>query len=138
MNLAVAQATSGNGLALFVVASLAVIALAAVASKYLANWQSIQTRGRRLRVLEGVPIGKDRTLLLVSVGNELLVLGSSSSGVSLVHKVEDQEAAAAMLAEPAMPPELEMPGGGALEVSVRTSLERMRGLMTRIRGGADA
>lgn len=138
MNLAVAQGTDGSGLALFVVASLVVIALAAVASKYLANWQSIQTRGRRLRVLEGVPIGKDRTLLLVSVGKEVLVLGSSSSGVTLVHKVDDQEVAAAMLAEPAMPTDAEKPGVGALEGSVRISLERMRGLLTRVRGGADA
>ena len=89
----------GEGLGLFLVASLAVILLAYGAVRLLGNWQIAYNRGRRLRVLEGVPVGRDRSLLLVMLGKEFLVVGSSPHGVQLVYRVADPETVAALAAE---------------------------------------
>ncbi len=124
----------GNGMLTFVLASVAVIALAWVASRMLSNWQSVQSRGRRLRVLEGVAVGKDRSLMLVAVGKEVLVVGASQQGINLVHKVEDPVAAQELLAQ--APAEAEAaaavgPGLPALEESVKAHLDRMRSMLSR-------
>lgn len=117
---------SPGALLTFVLAGLAVAVLAYVASRALGSWHSVQTRGKRLRVLEGVPVGKDRQLWLVAVGKEVLVVGASAGGVQLVHRVEATEAAALLEreAEPALVPI--SPSFAQLETSVRSSLERIR------------
>lgn len=129
----------GSGLVMFLIASLAVIGLALLFTRFMGRWQGLQTRGRRLKVIEGVPIGKDRQLLLVAVGKEVLVVGSSEGGVSLVHKVEEPES---LLGEnweqftelkPAAPASL-----SGLEGSIRGHLDKMRGLLTKSGGGSNA
>ncbi|HYG60511.1 MAG TPA: flagellar biosynthetic protein FliO [Symbiobacteriaceae bacterium] len=128
-----------TGLLTFLLASLAVIGLTYFASRMLGNWHAIQTRSRRMRVLEGVPIGKDRHLLLVAVGKEVLVVGASQSGVNLVHRVEDQSAAAEFLASvPAGPQAAPLADMGAVEQGIRSNLERMRSLLNRSAGRNDA
>lgn len=130
----------GGGLVMFLIASLAVIGLALLFTRMMSRWNVIQNRGRRLKVLEGVAIGKDRQLLLVTVGKEVLVVGSSDGGVSLVHKVADPEG---LLGEnweqapelKAVEPPVSLAG---LETSVRGSLDKMRGLLTKSGGGSNA
>jgi len=131
----------GGGLIMFLLASMAVIGLAFLSTRLMARWQGFQSRGRKLRVLEGVPIGKDRALLLVAVGKEVLVVGSSDGGVHLVHKVEEPEA---LLGEnweqgplpgEVQPPDLSLSG---LESNIRGHLDRMRGLLNKPGGGSNA
>ncbi|HWI65942.1 MAG TPA: flagellar biosynthetic protein FliO [Symbiobacteriaceae bacterium] len=126
-----------TGLLTFLFASIAVIGLTYYASRLLGNWQAMQSRGRRLRVLEGVPIGKDRQLLLVAVGKEVLVVGASGGNVSLVHKVEDPEAAAEFLAGQAGPaPDPTLAASlSTVEEQIQANLGRMRSLLSR--GGGD-
>lgn len=133
--------SSTGSLLTFLVASLAVIGLTYCASRMLGSWQAIQTRGRRMRVLEGIPIGKDRQLLLVAVGKEVLVVGASQSGVSLVHRVEDEAAAAEFLAAaPQGPPATPAvhPALTTVEEGIRSNLDRMRSLLARGAGRPDA
>lgn len=129
-----------GGLVMFLIASLAVIGLALLFTRFMARWQVIQNRGRRLKVLEGVAIGKDRQLLLVAVGKEVLVVGASDGGVSLVHKIEDPESLLGEQWEQA--PEFERPAEpvslAGVESSIRSSLDKMRGLLTRSGGGSNA
>lgn len=118
--------TSGS-LIYFLAASLLVIGLTYAASRTLGRWQTTHAKGRRLRVLEGLPVGRDRSLLLVAVGKELLVVGTGPGGITLVHQVTDPELAA----------EVSKPGEtspGALpetpvERSIRANLERMQALL---------
>jgi flagellar biogenesis protein FliO len=124
-----------TGLLTFLLASLAVIGLTYYASRLLGNWQATQSRGRRLRVLEGVPIGKDRHLLLVAVGKEVLVVGASGGNVSLVHRVEDPAAAAEFLSQPEAP--APGPALAALEGQVQANLDRIRTLLARTGGRSD-
>lgn len=146
MTAAVAQAASdlaggtkspsyGDGLWLFLLASLLVIGLTYAAARLVGSWQISTTRGRRLRVLEGVPVGRDRSLLLVAVGQELLVVGSSPQGVQLVHRISDPAAAAALLEQA-----VQEPGGHAASDSdsrIRQHLETMRELLSRRGHGHD-
>lgn len=129
------SSTAGSSLLTFILASIAVIALAYVASRLLGNWQSVQTKGRRLRVLEGVPIGKDRSIYLVAVGKEVLVLGSSPSGVNLVHKVEDESLLPDLLSDSAETGRPQDSSG--LEENIRGHLDRMRSLLVRAGGGTN-
>lgn len=129
------SSTAGSNLFTFILASVVVIALAYIASRLLGNWQTVQSRGRRLRVLEGVPIGKDRSIYLVAVGKEVLVLGSSPSGVNLVHKVEDEGLLPDLLSDST---ETCSPQGSpGLEENIRGHLDRMRSLLVRTGGGTN-
>ncbi|HYF93949.1 MAG TPA: flagellar biosynthetic protein FliO [Symbiobacteriaceae bacterium] len=132
--------TPGSGLLTFLFASLAVIGLTYYASRLLANWQAVQSRGRRLRVLEGVPIGKDRHLLLVAVGKEVLVVGASGGNVSLVHRIEDPAAAAELLAQQAAAPadQFAPVSLAKVEEQIQANLGKMRSLLARRGGGPDA
>jgi flagellar biogenesis protein FliO len=122
--------TSGS-LLYFLIASLVVIFLTAGASRMVGRWQRVQTKGRRMRVLEGVSVGKDRSLLLVAVGQEVLVVGAGPAGISLVHRIEDPEAAAALSApEAAEGPDAPVTGH-PVEESIRINLERMQSLLSR-------
>lgn len=121
--------TSGS-LLYFLIASLAVIFLTAGASRMVGRWQKVQTKGRRMRVLEGVSVGRDRSLLLVAVGQEVLVVGAGPSGIALVHRIEDPAAAAALSA-PDPADEQELAVGQSIEASIRANLERMQSLLRR-------
>ena len=120
-----------DGLWVFLLASLGVIGLTYGASRLVGQWQAIQFRGRRLRVLEGVPLGRDRSILLVAVGKEVLVVGASSAGISLVHQVTDAEAAASLLAPQAEVAAAASPRPLPAEEAIRTSIERMRSLLVK-------
>lgn len=123
-----------EGLLVFLLGSLLVIGLALVATRWLARWQFQATRGRRMRVLEGLAIGRDRHLLLVQVGKEVLLLGSAEGGVNLVHRVDDPELIAQWLAEPT-PERPAVPSFAGMETAVRANLDKMRTLLQRNGGG---
>lgn len=122
--------TTGS-LLYFLIASLVVILLTSQASRLVGRWQQSQSKGRRLRVLEGVSVGRDRSLLLVAVGQEVLVVGAGPAGISLVHRIEDPAAAAALSAPE--PEGQDAAPGQPLEASIRANLERMQSLLTRRR-----
>ncbi|MFZ5826791.1 MAG: FliO/MopB family protein [Bacillota bacterium] len=127
----------GESLAWFLLASLLVIGLAIYVTRWLARWQFVQGKGRRMRVLEGMAIGKDRQLLLVQVGKEVLVLGSSEGGVNLVHRVEDPAQVEEWLQDPS-PDRAPTPSFSGMESSIRANLDRMRSLLTKNGGRTNA
>jgi flagellar biogenesis protein FliO len=124
--------TGTNGsLLYFLIASLVVIFLTAGASRMVGRWQTVQTKGRRMRVLEGVSVGKDRSLLLVAVGQEVLVVGAGPAGIALVHRIEDPEAAAALSAPQAAEGLDTGSATNSVEESIRVNLARMQSLLNR-------
>jgi len=122
-------------LLVYLLGSLLVIALAFVAVRWLARWQYQFTRGRRMRVLEGIAVGRDRHLLLVQVGQKILLLGSTEGSIRLIDRIDDPELVAEWLAEP-QPERGLAPGSFAgMEGAVRANLDRMRSLLSRKGGG---
>lgn len=125
----------GDSLLVLLLGSILVIALAFVAVRWLAHWQYQFTRGRRMRVLEGLAVGRDRHLLLVQVGQEILLLGSTDGSIRLIHRIDDPSLVAEWLAEPQPevgPASISFAG---LEGAVRANLDRMRSLLSRKGGG---
>lgn len=64
-----------------------VVAAAYLASRALAGGAA-RGGGRLLRVVEALPVGRDRLLVLVEVGDRYLLVGSAPGGVSLVQALE--------------------------------------------------
>lgn len=127
---------SGTGsLLVYLLASLLVIALAFVTVRWLARWQFQFTRGRRMRVLEGLAVGRDRHLLLVQVGQEILLLGSTEGSIRLIHRIDDPELVAEWLAESRPERDWGPTSFAGAEGAVRANLERMRALLARKGGG---
>lgn len=123
------SASPGTGILTFLTASVTVIALTYFASRWLSSWQSVQRNGRRLRLLDGMQIARDRNLLVVAVGKDVLVLGTSSNGVNLLYRL-DEAAADEMLSDSVSQVGSEM-GRTQIEQSVRASLDRLRSLLDR-------
>lgn len=130
---------AAGALITFILASLAVIALALLVTRGLSRWNLLQLRGRRLRVLEGVPVGRNRYLLLVAVGKEVLVVGSAEGGITLLHTVPDPEALLGEDWDQSPPPSSPASSAmGGAESAVRAHLEKMRSLLRRPGGGSHA
>ena len=122
-------------LLIYLLGALLVIALAFVTVRWLARWQLQLARGRRMRVLEGLAVGHDRYLLLVQVGREILLLGSTEGSIRLLHRIDDPEQVEEWLAE-SQPERGPGPTTFAdVEGAVRANLDRIRALLGRKGGG---
>lgn len=53
------------------------------------QWGAGPRRGRTLSVREQVPVGKDRSIALVEVGDRLYVVGSTGQGITLLDIITD-------------------------------------------------
>lgn len=53
------------------------------------QWGAGPRRGRTLNVREQVPVGKDRSIALVEVGDRLYVVGSTGQGITLLDIITD-------------------------------------------------
>lgn len=51
------------------------------------------TAGRRMEVLDRLPLGRDQSLILARVGERYLLLGTGTAGVSLLAELTGEEAA---------------------------------------------
>lgn len=66
-----------------------VIGLAWAAARLLGGRWAGQGPGRLLRVLATLPLGRDRSLLLVEVAGQVYLLGAGAGGVRLVARIRD-------------------------------------------------
>lgn len=67
-----------------------VIFLAWLTTRLLGQqWGAGPRRGRTLSVREQVPVGKDRTIALVEVGDRLYLVGSTAQGITLLDLITD-------------------------------------------------
>lgn len=61
-------------------------------------------RGRRIEVLEQVPLGKEQKLLLVRMGERLYFLAATPGGVTVLREMTREEGESWLGQEPAAPP----------------------------------
>ncbi|MEW8976787.1 MAG: flagellar biosynthetic protein FliO [Symbiobacterium sp.] len=113
------------------VGAILVIVLALVAVRWLARWQFQFSRGRRMRVLEGLAVGRDRYLLLVQVGQEVLLLGATDGSIQLLQRFDDPALVAEWTAEPPLERGASPESLAGIEGAVRANLDRMRSLLKR-------
>jgi flagellar biosynthetic protein FliO len=100
-----------------------VLLLAWLSTRLVGARMSGAGRGRLIRVLEHVPAGRDRSLLLVAVGGKIHLVGATADQISLLDTVADPEAVSRLLAQV---PADQNPLGLALPASFRDVLEKMR------------
>lgn len=76
------------------------------------QWGAGPRRGRTLNVREQVPVGKDRSIALVEVGDRLYVVGSTAQGITLLDLITEPALIAQVRA--ANPPVQPLSVGGLL------------------------
>ena len=85
-----------------------IIGLAYWFTRYVAGRGALSAfaAGRRMEILDRLPLGRDQALVLVQAGERYLLLGTAPSGVSLVAELTAEEAQALCAPPPgqAQPP----------------------------------
>ena len=73
----------------------AVLALAYLFTRYVVGRTALPRglRQRHMVLLEQLPVGKDRALLLVQVGERIYLLGAAPGGVTCLETIPEEEAA---------------------------------------------
>ena len=91
-----------------IVCIVLVAGLAYWCTRYIAGRGSFGalSGGRRMEVLDRLPLGRDQSVVLARVGERYLLLGSGTAGVTLLAELTAEEAAAW---KPS-PPDGERPG----------------------------
>ncbi|MFR8069378.1 MAG: flagellar biosynthetic protein FliO [Clostridium sp.] len=68
-----------------------IIAAAWGASRFLGRKFGVPSSGKKIQVLEQVPLGTDRSLLLVRCGGRIYLLGSSQAGIHMIDRIEESK-----------------------------------------------
>lgn len=69
-----------------------VVGLAYLTSRLVGGGVGRMGEARLVRVVEALPVGRDRLLVLVEVGGEYLLVGSAPGGVNLIRAFEGEAA----------------------------------------------
>ncbi|MHB1392444.1 MAG: flagellar biosynthetic protein FliO [Clostridia bacterium] len=76
------------GILYFLFMSAVILGAAYYATKYLARKGLNPAKNKNLKILETVPLGIDKSLLLVKVGEQYLLLGSTQKEITMLTEVE--------------------------------------------------
>lgn len=76
------------GIFYFLFMSAVILGAAYYATKYLARKGLSSANNKNLKIVETVPLGIDKSLLLVKVGEQYLLLGSTQKGITMLTAVE--------------------------------------------------
>lgn len=66
-----------------------VVALAWLSTRLVGYRMGLAARGRLVRVLEQVPAGRDRSVMLLEVGGRIYLVGSTTEQISLIDAIDD-------------------------------------------------
>jgi flagellar biogenesis protein FliO len=100
-----------------------VLALAWAATRFVGLRMGAPARGRLLRVLEHVPAGRDRSILLLEVSGRLYLVGATGQQIQLLDAIEDPETIRRIMESvPATP---ENPLGELIPASFKEALTRV-------------
>jgi flagellar protein FliO/FliZ len=79
------------GILYFLFMSAVILGAAYYVTKYIARKGLNPTRNKNLKIIETVPLGVDKSLLLVKVGEQFLLLGSTQKNITLLTAVEQEK-----------------------------------------------
>lgn len=69
---------------------IGVLVLTYVGSKYLTKKVSFKS-SKHIKIIERVPIGTDKSLIIVKIGEKYMLLSSSSQSVSKIQDLEESD-----------------------------------------------
>jgi|GEM_PF-1500887 len=93
-------------------------------------------RGRMVRVLEHIPAGRDRSIMLLEVGGRIYLVGATAERIGLLDAIDDPGAIRQILANVPAPADTSLTG--SLPVAFRDVFERIRGQAAGRSGGGSA
>lgn len=100
-----------------------VLGLAWLSTRMIGFRMGLAARGRMVRVLENVPAGRDRSIMLLEVGGRIYLVGSTADRISLIDAIDDPEVIDRLMAQ--TPPDQQGPLGN-LPASFREILAKVR------------
>jgi flagellar protein FliO/FliZ len=76
------------GILYFIFMSAVILGAAYLATRFLARKGLNSANNKNLKIVETVPLGIDKSLMLVKVGDQYLLLGSTQKGITMLTAVE--------------------------------------------------
>ncbi|MCF8018479.1 Flagellar protein [Petrocella atlantisensis] len=61
------------------------------ATKFLGNLQMNKSNGSNLKIIEVIPVGPQKTLQLIRIGSEYMVIGVSKDHITFIQSVEESK-----------------------------------------------
>jgi len=104
------QAGAGStiyGILYFVFMSAVILGAAYFVTRFIARKGFTASGNKNLKVVESIPLGIDKTLLLVRVGEQYLLLGSTQKNISLLTAIDREKLKLVNTAEDYNGPEVE-------------------------------
>jgi flagellar biogenesis protein FliO len=101
-----------------------VLVLAWLSTRLVGYRMGLAARGRMVRVLEQVPAGRERMIMLLEVGGRVYLVGSTSEQISLIDAIDDPAVIERLLAH--APAAEATPLQTMLPVSFRDLLAKVR------------
>ncbi|MDF2629963.1 MAG: fliO [Symbiobacteriaceae bacterium] len=80
-----------------------VLGLAWLSTRMLGYRMGLASRGRMVRVLENVPAGRDRSIMLLEVGGRIYLVGSTSDRISLIDAIDEPDVIERVMAQAPAP-----------------------------------
>jgi len=74
-----------------------VIFLAWLTTRLVGARMTGPSKGRPMRILQHVPVGKDRSILLLEVGGRIYMIGATAQQVTLLDAIDDPDAVGRIL-----------------------------------------
>jgi flagellar biosynthetic protein FliO len=100
-----------------------VLGLAWISTRFVATRMNAPGRGRLLRVLEHVPAGRDRSIMLLEVGGKIYLVGATGEQIRLLDTIADAEAVQRMMER--VPSTPTIPLGDLIPHSFKAVLSRV-------------
>lgn len=101
-----------------------VLGLAWLSTRMLGYRMGLASRGRMVRVLENVPAGRDRSIMLLEVGGRIYLVGSTSDRISLLEAIDDPAVIERVMSQ--VPQEQPNPLETVIPASFREILAKVR------------
>lgn len=79
------------GILYFIFMSAVILGAAYFATRFLARKGLNSANNKNLKIVETVPLGIDKSLMLVKVGDQYLLLGSTQKGITMLTAVEKEK-----------------------------------------------
>lgn len=76
-----------------------VLGLAWLSTRMFGYRMGLAARGRMVRVLENVPAGRDRSIMLLEVGGRIYLVGSTSDRISLIDAIDEPDVIERVMAQ---------------------------------------
>lgn len=91
LNAAMGFGSTIYGILYFLFMSAVILGAAYFATKYLARRGLNRSGNKNLKIIESVSLGIDRSLLLVKVGEQYLLLGSTQKNITMLSEIDSEK-----------------------------------------------